>query len=272
MTYQETSLVAAIDRLLAAHPGTDVLDNLDQFHIGGAAAVDKLIASLALSEGDRVLDVGSGFGGPARQLARRGYRVTGLDITPAYVEAARHLTVPAGLVDFLAGDIATFTADPPFAAAITMHVQMNVRSKTAWYSGIRRALAPGGRLAVWEVCQPGSAALNWPMPWSSDGSDSFLVSAETLRDAISGAGFAVGEWTNESGWVQDWLAAARDGGPLSGPALPMLLDDGYARVLNYVAALADGTLEVWRGSFTLLPRPGYGGGKVMPCSPRTIRT
>jgi hypothetical protein len=99
-----------------------------------------------------------------------------------------------------------------------------------------------------------------PEPRRSDGSDSFLVSAETLRDAISGAGFGVSEWTDESGWVRDWLAAARDGGPLSGPALPMLLDDGYARVMNYVGALAGGTLEVWRGSFTLLPRPGYGGG------------
>lgn len=33
----------------------------------------------------------------------------------------------------------------------------------------------------------------------------------------------------------------------------MLLDDGYTRVINYAAALDDGTLEVWRGSFT---RPG----------------
>jgi SAM-dependent methyltransferase len=245
MAYNETALVAAIDRLLA---GAAAPDNLDQFHIGGAEAVDKLIASLALSPGDRVLDVGSGFGGPARQIARRGYRVTGLDITPAYVEAARHLT-PPGLVDFQVGDIASFRASPPVAAAITMHVQMSVRSKTAWYTGIRRALAAGGRLAMWEVCQPGSGPVRWPMPWSMDGADSFLVSADTLLGHVADAGFGPGEWVNESGWVRSWIETTFADGPPAGPALPMLLDDGYTRVLNFAAAVADGTLEIWRGCF-----------------------
>jgi hypothetical protein len=30
----------------------------------------------------------------------------------------------------------------------------------------------------------------------------------------------------------------------------MLLDDGHARVINYVTALTNGTLDVWRGCFT----------------------
>ncbi len=30
----------------------------------------------------------------------------------------------------------------------------------------------------------------------------------------------------------------------------MLLDDGYTRVINYAAALGNGSLEVWRGSFS----------------------
>ena len=49
---------------------------------------------------DRVLAIGSGIGGPARQVARRtGNHLTGIDITPAYVDAARDLTVMAGLRD-----------------------------------------------------------------------------------------------------------------------------------------------------------------------------
>ena len=98
MTYAETTVGQTIGRLLSEHPDLDpsadgALDNLDQFHIGGADAVGLLIGSLALAEGDRVLDIGSGFGGPARQIARRtGNRVTGIDITPAYVDAARDLT------------------------------------------------------------------------------------------------------------------------------------------------------------------------------------
>jgi hypothetical protein len=43
-----------------------------------------------------------------------------------------------------------------------------------------------------------------------------------------------------------WRAAHR-------AALPMLLDDGYTRVINYVTALSDGAVDVWRGCFTKNP-------------------
>ena len=258
MTYAETAVRQTITRLLSDHRDLDAaadgaLDNLDQFHIGGADAVERLIPTLALAHGDVVLDVGSGFGGPARQIARRtGNRVVGIDITPAYVDAARDLTARAGLseiVRFHNGDIAGFQSDPAFDAALTMHVQMNVRDKTTWFRHIAERLAPGARLAVWEVCQPHRADLPWPMPWSLDGTDSFLVSAETLLACIRDAGFATVEWTNESPWVQDWITKTFANGLPAGPALPMLLDDGYTRVINYTTALANGSLEVWRGCF-----------------------
>ncbi|WP_427924170.1 SAM-dependent methyltransferase [Streptomyces sp. cg40] len=259
MTYGETAVRQTIDRLLSDHLDLDAaadgaLDNLDQFHIGGAGAVDRLIPTLALAPGDVVLDVGSGFGGPARQIARRtGNRVVGIDITPAYVDAARDLAARAGLgdlVQFRAGDIAGFRPDPPFDAAITMHVQMNVRDKTPWFRHIAERLAPGARLALWEVCQPHPADLPWPMPWSLDGTDSFVVPAETLLGCVQDAGFTEVEWTNESTWVQDWITQTFANGLPTGPALPMLLDDGHTRLVNYATALADGSLEVWRGCFT----------------------
>jgi SAM-dependent methyltransferase len=259
MTYGETAVHQTIDRLLSDHRDVDAaadgaLDNLDQFHIGGADAVELLIPTLALTHGDVVLDVGSGFGGPARQIARRtGNHVVGLDITPAYVDAARDLTARAGLSDlvrFHAGDIADFQPDRVFGAALTMHVQMNVRDKTTWFRHIAERLAPGARLAVWEVCQPHEADLPWPMPWSLDGTDSFVVSAETLLACVKGAGFAAVEWTNESAWVQDWVDRTLTNGLPAGPALPMLLNDGYTRVINYATAFAGGSLEVWRGCFT----------------------
>ncbi|MCW2859953.1 MAG: Methyltransferase type 11 [Actinoallomurus sp.] len=163
MTYEETAVDQTIDRLLSEHPDLDAsadgsLDNLDQFHIGGADAVDLLIATLALADGDRVLDIGSGFGGPARQIARRtAHHVVGIDLTPAYIQAARALTAKTGLSDlvqFQLGDIAAFQPDPLFQAAITMHVQMNVHDKTTWFGHIADSLAPGARLAVWEVRRP----------------------------------------------------------------------------------------------------------------------
>jgi cyclopropane fatty-acyl-phospholipid synthase-like methyltransferase len=259
MTYAETAVNETISRILSDHPdlnaSTDgALDNLDQFHIGGADAVDLLIPTLALADTDVVLDVGSGFGGPARQIARRtGNRVIGIDITPAYVDAARALTRRAklhDLVQFEACDIATFQTETHFRAAITMHVQMNVQDKVSWFEQIGRRLEPGARLAIWEVCNPVRDKLAWPMPWSLDGSDSFIVDAESLRTAVERAGFSTIEWTEQSDWVQTWISKTMSGGLPTGPALPMLLDDGYTRIFNYAAALTNGTLQVWRGCFS----------------------
>ena len=259
MTYAETAVGQTIGRLLSEQPDLDpsadgALDGLDQFHLGGADATSLLIGDLALARGNRVLDVGSGFGGPARQLARRtGARVTGIDITPAYVDAARDLAARTGLsdlVDFRVADVAGFEPDRPFQAAITMHVQMNVQDKAAWFAQIARCLAPGARLAVWEVCQPRPAALPWPMPWSLDGTDSFVAAPGSLRALIEQGGFTTTEWTNETAWVQAWITKAFGNGPPAGPALPMLLDDGYTRVINLAAAVGDGSVEIWRGAFT----------------------
>jgi SAM-dependent methyltransferase len=262
VTYAETTVTHTIDRLLSEHPALDAstdgaLDNLDQFHIGGADAVDLLIPTLALAEEDVVLDVGSGFGGPARQIARRtGNRVLGIDITPAYVDAARELTrraTLANLVDFEACDIVALPIDRPFQAAITMHVQMNVHDKTGWFEQIGRRLEPGARLAIWEVCGTARNDLAWPMPWSLDGTDSFIVDGPSLRTAVERAGFSTLEWAEQSAWVQAWLAQTMAGGLPAGPVLPMLLDDGYTRVLNFAGALTTGALQVWRGCFSKDP-------------------
>jgi SAM-dependent methyltransferase len=262
MTYAETAVNQTISRVLSEHPDLDAstdgaLDNLDQFHIGGAEAVDLLIPTLALADTDVVLDVGSGFGGPARQIARRtGNRVIGIDITPAYVDAARDLTEMARLQDLVAfevADIATFQPALRFQAAITMHVQTNVQDKLSWFAHIARHLDPGARLGVWEVCNPGQPELTWPMPWSLDGNDSFVVDAKSLRTAVEQSGFSTTEWTQQSSWVQNWITKTMGGGLPTGPALPMLLDDGYTRLINYATALNDGALDVWRGCFIKNP-------------------
>ena len=74
MTYTEQAVEQTVDRLLAEHRLTgpltpEQLNFLDQYHIGGMAAVDRTVAPMHLGPHDRVLDIGSGFGGPARRIA-----------------------------------------------------------------------------------------------------------------------------------------------------------------------------------------------------------
>src|SRR4051794_13608828 len=164
MTYTETDLVTSIGHLSGtalADLTQDQRDQVDQFHAGGTEAVDRLLPSLRLTPGMTVLDVGSGLGGPARQVARSaGGRVVGVDITPAYVDAARALTDAAGLADrvrYQCGEVAALES-AGFDAAYTMHVQMNVADKPDFFAQIARRLRTGARLATFEVCRTGDAA------------------------------------------------------------------------------------------------------------------
>jgi protein-L-isoaspartate O-methyltransferase len=76
MTYTEQGVKETVRRLLAEHGLADPvtpeqLNLLDQYHIGGLDAVDHATAAMALAPDDRVLDIGSGFGGPARRIAQK---------------------------------------------------------------------------------------------------------------------------------------------------------------------------------------------------------
>jgi SAM-dependent methyltransferase len=258
MTYTETGVSTTVDRLLeaAALPDSvtaEQLDRLDQYHLGGLDAVDRLLPSLQVGSGSRVLDVGSGLGGPARRIAQlTGATVVGVDITEEYVEAARGLTRRLGLEDrvsFQHSDIAEHRPESPYDAAVTMHVQMNVADKAAWFAAIAARLAPGARLATWEVVSAGSGPLVYPMPWSMDGSDSHVVSPDELRTAITTAGFSTVAWVDETEWVKDWLTAAFGGSRPSGPGIAMLIDDGLTRVINLSAAVQSGAVQIYSGAF-----------------------
>jgi SAM-dependent methyltransferase len=257
MTYTEKDLITTIDRLVPEGPTdgatAEALQYLDQYHAGGSRAVERLLVTLRALPSDIVLDIGSGLGGPARQVAAAsGCRVTGVDITEAYVEAATELTDRCGLSDrvrFVHRDIADLVPEQPFDAGFTMHVQMNIEAKQQWFAEIAQRLAPRARFAVWEVCRTSEAELPWPLPWSMDGSDSHLSTSDNLRDAILGAGFELVEWVDESAWASSWFDTTFANGFPSGPTLPILLEDGFARVLNFARVLADGTLGVRRGAF-----------------------
>jgi cyclopropane fatty-acyl-phospholipid synthase-like methyltransferase len=206
-----------------------------------------------------VLDIGSGLGGPARQIARRsGCTVVGVDITPAYVDTAQALTRTAGLdnqVSFICSDIATLDRNG-FDAAYTMHVQMNVADKKTFFTEIARRLSPGARFATFEVCRTGATQPTPPLPWSLDGTDSFLATADQLRDTIATSGFETLEWNDKTHWILRWFEniGKRLTSGASSATLPALLNDGPTRMMNFAVALTTGVVSVHRGSFILTAR------------------
>src|SRR5258707_15872448 len=66
---------------------------VDEFHVGGLEATQELAKQMELRAGLRLLDVGSGLGGPARYFAAgHDWRVTGIDFTGEFVGVAGSLT------------------------------------------------------------------------------------------------------------------------------------------------------------------------------------
>lgn len=115
--------------------------------------VDWLIARLGIGAQDRVLDVGSGPGGPAVYLATAtGCRITGIEIDEDGIAAARELAAGAGLGDraeFVAADAMRMPfPDASFDVAVSLNVMNAFEDKVALLRELRRALAADGRLAV----------------------------------------------------------------------------------------------------------------------------
>ena len=169
---------------------------VDEFHIGGRAATAEIAEKLAIDPSDRVLDIGCGLGGPARQMAAQyGCHVTGIDLTPDYVEAGNVLSGWLHLrerVSLQQGDaLALPFDDGSFSAAYMLHVGMNIGDKCALFAGIARVLRSPGRFAIYDVMRTGDGELSYPLPWSSRPETNAIASPDQYRDALSAAGFQV---------------------------------------------------------------------------------
>ncbi len=112
---------------------------------------------LAASAGARVLDVGCGIGRWSRQLAGRGARVTGVDLSPAMIAEARRRATAQGLgadCRFLVADLAHLDLGERFDLVLGVTVLQHILDTAAFsaaLSAMARHLAPRGRMILLEA-------------------------------------------------------------------------------------------------------------------------
>lgn len=169
---------------------------VDEFHIRGRKATLELGAAMKLTPRSHVLDIGSGLGGPARTLAETyGCRVTGIDLTKAFCDAAVAMSDWVALesrVSFKQGDATNLPfEDRTFDAAMTIHVAMNVAAKDKMYAEAHRVLKPGGIFAVYDVLQGEGGDVIYPVPWARDPSISHLATPDEMKSLLTDAGFTL---------------------------------------------------------------------------------
>lgn len=235
----------------SASPTTDDLDALDNLHLGGREAVKELSASMGIESGMHLLDVGCGVGGPARYFAERGCHVTGIDLTEAFIHAARKLTDLVHLSDrarFQQGSALEMPfASGSFDAAYTIHVGMNIEDKARMFREVARVLKPGGRFGIFDIMRVGSAELVFPTPWALTSDTSFTSTVADYRHALEAAGFQITHERRRRQFALEFVekirAQAASGSPQTLGVHVLMGEQAPLMLKNVNQAIAAGKLD-----------------------------
>lgn len=117
------------------------------------AEVDAIQELLQLAPGARVLDVGCGWGRHSVELARRGFKVTGFDLSGYLLREAERAADEAGVdVRWVRGDMRELPFRTEFDAAISLFSSLGFfdtdADDAAVLSGVRSAVVDGGGLLI----------------------------------------------------------------------------------------------------------------------------
>ena len=153
------------------------------------ALFDDLIALACLTPGDHLLEVGCATGLATRPLARRGFRITCVELGAELAAVARQ-NLAGFEVEVMQGQFEEWRPSEPFSlvyAATAWHwIDPGLRYPRAW-----QALRPGGHLAIW------AAGHVFP-----DGGDPFFEQIQDIYDEI-GEGQPPGEGRPRPGELPD---------------------------------------------------------------------
>jgi demethylmenaquinone methyltransferase/2-methoxy-6-polyprenyl-1,4-benzoquinol methylase len=125
----------------------------------------RLVRSLELGEGARVLDLATGTADVALDIARRhaSARVVGVDPSVGMLDVGRAKVSAAGLeqrITLEVGDAQALEASDASFDAVTISFGIrNVPDRLRALREMRRVLVPGGRLGILELAEPDGSLL-----------------------------------------------------------------------------------------------------------------
>lgn len=208
-----------------------------------------LLAAAALTDGQRILDIGCGCGEISLEVARAvgpSGHVVGLDVSRPMLARARDRAEDHPNIELVEHDATTYEASAPFDTLVSRFGVMFFDDPTAAFTNLRRVTKPGGRISF--VCWQALADNEWasvplsavlrvlppgepPRP-RAPGPFAF-GEADYVEGILKGAGWSAIELTprNEAFGLGDTLDDAVDYATYMGPSARALraTDDDATR-------------------------------------------
>jgi SAM-dependent methyltransferase len=165
----------------------------------GAAAseVESLVRLLEIEPGSRILDLCCGVGRHSLELARRGFSVTAVDRTAAYLERARKEAHEQGLaIELVRAGMEEFCRPGAFDAATNLFTSFGFFDSDAEELAVLRnvlaSLKPGGRFVIDVMGKEVISRRFQPRTWqAAPGGAAFLLEERTVR---SGWAYLENRW------------------------------------------------------------------------------
>ncbi len=151
---------------------------------------DALVRLLEILPGANILDLACGTGRYAIPLARRGFQVTALDLTPAYLQEGQKKAEAENLsIRWVQGDMRDIPFQDAFDAVINIFTSFGFFEEESdhWKTlkGIAKALKPGGKFLM-DVIHRDWLIRNFrPRNWHQQDGDSYLLEESQFDEVNS---------------------------------------------------------------------------------------
>lgn len=203
--YNKPELVTALHRQLAANDlktgplkYTDLL-SFDQHHYYGTDAIDAVIARADLKPTSRVINIGSGLGGPARYIAGKvGCQVLAIELQDDLHQTASELTTRCGLegkVHHICGDfntVASHLQTSSYDCVVSWLTLLHIEDRPSLFKHCQNLLRPGGIFYAGDFFEAGQLTGDeWKILREEVSCPSMFSSVSAYKTALVTAGLKV---------------------------------------------------------------------------------
>jgi phosphoethanolamine N-methyltransferase len=174
---------------------------------GGADEVARIVAGAGIAGAD-VLEIGSGIGGAAIELAieHHARSVTGVDVEAYVVERATERAPVGANIRFIVIEPGPLPfADESFDVVFSKDVIIHVADKKALYAEAYRVLRPGGRLCVGDWLRGEGDIFDALVETfiTNSGEEFYMQTLADLGSIVASVGFSDIELEDRRDWYLD---------------------------------------------------------------------